>query len=325
VQLLLAGLDDDDLRALARDPVSAIPELFEVSVQVRPELGEEICSVHGSYFGSDQPISVRQALSVARIRFSALHELGHHLLDVGDHRIDLISGPNHRDLEEAICDEFAAEILVPDAVVDHWISAEGPTARAVIDLYHDDRVRASRAACCVAAAKKIVGSGYVMLSDLSGVARFTAVHGTPYRVAGDTPQGDDSIPAKAARIGNKRDSGRVTYRSGGYSDHHHADARLDGEYVFTVFTTGPPPWGGLSLLRRPEWQPDEAQCDRCGEDFLPRDWCDHDPRRPVCPSCGACSCGARVSQYQTCLGCYLQFATHLLDDSGLCETCHASI
>ena len=182
------------------------------------------------------------------MRFSALHELAHHLLDVRDLLIDLYELPNHRAIEEAICDEFAASVLIPATTVDRHIDPAGPTAQAIISLYNDPNVHASRACCCVAAANRLTGEGYVMLGDLDGVARFTAPHATNLRVANDTPQGSDSIISKAARIGTKRGEGSVQFRSGATSDTFHADAGRDGEYVFSVFASGTPPWGGLSLL-----------------------------------------------------------------------------
>ena len=52
-----------------------------------------------------------------------------------------------RALEDDICDAFAAEVLLPDAVVDEIFSSEGPTALNIVTLMHASGASRKPAAC----------------------------------------------------------------------------------------------------------------------------------------------------------------------------------
>ena len=59
-----------------------------------------------------------------------------------------------RDLfEDLACDEFAAQMLLPDSVVDQSLGDRGPTAHDLVALY--SRTSASRSAVCVQAARRL--------------------------------------------------------------------------------------------------------------------------------------------------------------------------
>ncbi|MGH2732282.1 MAG: ImmA/IrrE family metallo-endopeptidase [Actinomycetota bacterium] len=303
---LVEKLDQGTCDALRTNPLASIPPAFGIEVRLRAESSSAgTCSVDGSYFDQPPRISVALSASHGRRYFTALHELGHYLqrndLEIMD---ALVADDDPWDLEEEVCDVFAAEVLLPPELVGGIIGDAGPTAQEVARLFRQSQ--ASREACCVRAAQRIRGSGYVMLGTPEGLALFTANHNVPYRVARRTPQGADHLVARAGRMGSARGESRICYASGTLSPPYHADAVRDADYIFAVFVSDRPPWGGLSILSSdPGPVGYETTCARCGDDFegfgLPcsrcGDW--------VCPHCNRCSCNDGLYE-RVCQRCNLR-------------------
>lgn len=204
------------------------------------------CSVSGAYFFQDRRILVSRSTSRRRRYFTALHELAHDLQEHSDEFIELLEGEPDAGvaLEDDICDSFAAGFLIPDELVDDAVGPKGPTAESVIELF--ERSRASREACCVRAAQKIRGDGYVMLCGLDLVAQFTAAT-TPYRVRRNTSQRESEVIEAAGRWGRAKRESRVCFASGAKSQRFFGHAMKDGDYIYAVFVSYQPAWEkGLS-------------------------------------------------------------------------------
>ena len=234
-------LDSDLLAALGHDPYNAL-KAQGIELRMRPEEPRGGgCSVDGSYRKGPPPrITVAEAASRARRRFTALHEYGHHLvkIDAEIHEVFATFDDGGMALEEAIADVVAAFLLIPDSVVDQFIDKKGPAARAVVDLYHAPS--ALREATCVLAAQRLLGSGYVMLAE-EDVARFTANVGVPYRVAVEQPKEPTALWPRPRTGGTAREQSRVVFASGKPGKLLFGDAVLDDGYVFAVFTHHPRP------------------------------------------------------------------------------------
>ena len=230
VDLVNPGSRDD----LARSPITVIPDLFAIDVALQAQTDSAACPLHGSYFTEAGTIRVVQTASRGRVRLSVLHELAHHLITAHDIGLDLLDYDEPRDVEEAICDAFAAAILLPDELVSQRIPETGPTAAEVAALWAASH--ASRAATCVAAASRLPAPGYVMLADPSARALFTAAHRIKYRVSAGTDPGEDSLPSKAIRRGGRsRGPASVRFGTGSTSPTYQGDAIVAGDYVFAVY------------------------------------------------------------------------------------------
>lgn len=312
--MLVDELGEDERARLASDPMTAISDLYGVTVRIRTVNADASCPVYGSYNPDTRELIVGEALSQRRMGFTALHELAHMLLDTTEVGYSLLDLGDVGELTEVVCDSFAGRILIPTGLVDDIVGEKGPDAADVVTLYQ--RSNASRAACAVRAVERIIGPGHVMIGDLDGVAQFTASAGT-YRVAKGTPQGKNSPIARMGSAGRYRGDGKVTYRSGGVSDAFLADAVRHGEFAFAVLVQTQPAWGGLSIPAGDRHRPDEYSCEHCG--------CEHSSYTihhcgiPTCPECGRCACEARTSQ-NTCGRCGLQKAAHLISN-GICIDC----
>lgn len=324
---LLAQVDTGYFADLAEDPATTIEVLFDITVTTRPPAPPGAgCAVDGTYRPGPPPrILVADDVTVARRRFTVLHEWGHHLIEHDDHLNDLdISDEVRRD--ENICNEIAATVLLPDELVDGALPTGAFTAEDVASLY--DTVGASRMACCVAAARRLRAPGCVVLGSPDGTADFTAHHpATPWRIARRTPQGDDSLIARAGRAttGKARGVTRAKFASGTASGPVHGDAfaASDG-WVFAVLVADShSPWAGPLNLGLTDTGPDgeEIECGHCGEASIV--WtapCRQCGDR-ICPSCQRCSCPVGPTP-RRCDACSLMKPPHQFRDGGaVCVDC----
>jgi hypothetical protein len=243
----------------------------------------------------------------ARQRFTALHELGHHLIE-HDGPLNDLDLDNRARRDEDICNEVAASILIPaDAVTEH-LSAGAFTARDVAALHR--AVNASRAACCVAAARQLRRPGCVILGTADGLAVFTAHHpSTAWHIARQTPQGPDSLLVRAGRAhgGHAQEVTVARFASGNSSGQLQGDAFADDDgWVFAVLVDDThSPWTkGISFPTADTGPASETiECPRCswtGEVYTAQ--CRSCGDR-TCPSCGRCSCPSGPTE-RLCGNCY---------------------
>ncbi|SED84053.1 hypothetical protein SAMN04490359_2143 [Streptomyces griseus] len=142
-------------------------------------------------------------------------------------------------LEDAACDAFAAQILLPAHLVDQHLDAKGPTASAITLLWKTSN--ASRMAVCVRAAQHLPAPGHVLLLDPDGHLAFAASNGLPPLPRGSF-QGDIPVIDRAL-TGPGRAQGRtqVRYRDGILGRELHTDtAPMDGYTVAVLVTDSAP-------------------------------------------------------------------------------------
>lgn len=314
-QRLLTQVDPSDLPRLAEDPASVVEELFDVAVILRPPRPPgKGCAVDGFYRPKPKPrITVANDVPRTRQRFTILHELGHHFIEHDDHLNDLEIEDADRG-DEQICNEVAATVLLPTDVVEQSLPAGAFTAKNVADLYA--ATHASRMACCVAAIRRLQTYGCVVLGTPDGTAVFTAhKRGTPWRIARDTPQGEESMLCKAAHraTGQARGRTRVRFAAGNLSGPVFGDAFAadDGWVYMVIAATTHSPWEkDLSFgLAYTGPDPQDIECHACGE--TSRVWTG--PCRtcgvPKCPKCDRCPCHVGP-QTVICTVCFLQKPTN---------------
>jgi len=315
---------DSELRAeLVADAIGMLDGWDGIRVELCPETDvADRCTVAGGYAPGPPPrISVALAASPGRRQFSALHEYGHHLI-AGDERLADDVFPDFADggeaLEEAICDAFAAEILLPDELVDRHLPPEGPTARSIANLFANSA--ASREACCVRGSQRLRGPGYVMLAE-GRVARFTACHDLPWKVRRGTDQGERHLIAHAARTGAARHQTQIRYARGGLSSPLWGDAVATGDgYVFAVFMSNSAPWQALNIFSVNDDRPTSVcrvcdwefevwgrRCQGCGE--------------PPCPVHNVCWCEEFTVPTRQCKRCFLVLpVSQFTGDNEICDS-----
>jgi hypothetical protein len=225
-------------------------------------------------------------------------------------------------LEDAACDGFAAEILLPSDLVDRFIDKRGPTGPSIVDLWHASP--ASRAAVCVRAAQRLPAPGHVVLLNLDGTVSFAASTGLPPLARGSQQNNVGTVREASSRSGRATGWTRLRYRDGILGDELHAQVvPMDG-YLLLVAVTDSAPWETFSLPSpRPgpvaaTWICEHPECGHEFHSFEPR--CSR-CKRPTCPECGRCRCAPRVRE-RTCTGCFRRLPASLFTGSATrCQDC----
>jgi hypothetical protein len=286
------------------------------------------CSVAGAYIWDETPpvLAVARASSPGREAFTALHELGHHIQQsddvLGDGLAD--AGDRGQVLEEAVCDAFAAAVLLPDHLVKQHIPAAGPSVLDVAALHRASD--ASRAAVCVRAAQQLTSPGHVLLLDYDGTVQFGASRGLPPLARGSYQGG---VPVVLDVLGSARGSryGRTQflYRGDVRGEELFVQAgELDGRIV-AVAMLDRPPWEERYTPPPREVGPQAGNwiCENagCGQEFDAFDAPCPRCRIPECPECGLCRC-APVVKEQKCTSCNTVYPARFFDPgSAVCQEC----
>ncbi|MFK4362070.1 ImmA/IrrE family metallo-endopeptidase [Rhodococcus qingshengii] len=315
------------LERLRFDSVAELSQWDELTVTIVEETpGTDGCSVAGTYQSDPPTLVVTKALSNRRSKFTALHELGHHLqqtdLDLGS-TVFRYSAPDR--FEEEACDAFAAQVLLPDDDLLQKIDARGPVAQDVVDLFTSFS-SASREACCVWAARQLHGSGVVVLLDQTGAVLFTASRSFIPPAKGSDQSRADLISAALLNpgAGATRDDTRILYRNGSTSESLFGQARwFDDQYLVAIMVTDHAAWTPLALPRPGTKQTGASSwtCETCDDLFTITERCQQ-CTNPRCRS-GHCGCDvARAANNRLCPGCFLQRHPSQFDGgSNVCRDC----
>lgn len=324
----LPGIRDQ----LAEDPFAVLTSRSDLVVQLvpeaetRPAAGSPACSVAGVYVHDEVPpvLAVTEVASVGRRAFTVLHEFGHHLqrTEISLMSLLLDQPDEGLTLEDAACDSFAADILLPTDLVDRFINIGGPTGPQIVDLWHASI--ASRAAVCVRAAQRLASPGHVVLLDFDGAVSFAASLGLPPLARGSHQKTAGTVREACARSGRATGRTRLTYRDGILGEELHAQVvPMDG-YLLLVAVTDSAPWDTFSLSSaHPGPLAAMRICEHldCGNEFRSFEHSCSRCRQPACPECGRCRCEPRVRE-RTCTGCFQRLPASLfIGSSTRCSEC----
>ncbi len=316
--------------ALCDDPIVAIHSRTDLVVkeQVGPVTGS--CTIAAMLLKNLTPreILLQRSGSRRRDAFSLLHELCHHLIDSDVETAEMLFAfhdlKRSDQLEEDICDAFAAVVLISDEVLAE-IVADGITARSFLNLYN--KSGASREACAVALARQLPSNGYIVVAERQRahadssvtLARFSARHGDVPAIRRDTPQPNTAFERIGARK-SIREQSDLVLASAARTDTYLCDIVVDGDYLFGVFVSDNQGWGGLSVRNGTPGGYSEQYCDRCPTDFYPKSAACTECGNHPCTECGQCECVRTPPGAGICTGCNLQTPAHRMSGS-VCVDC----
>jgi hypothetical protein len=247
-------------------------------------------------------------VSPARIRFTILHELGHHLLlTVADALLDDLdllgaSGDGAVDAEEAVCHRFAGNLLIPDELLSETIGSAPVVPDHVVAVH--ERASASWEAVAVRVAEVLPMAGAVVLLRDGETVSFCAASS---RVGSAWWTRDSRLDPNGplARGLNLRQTALPEqYRFGlGYSRSMFCDTLpVNDGFAIGVLSERPSD-GSLSIIEEAEpawkeraefceWHPgverDIGWCFKCKGRQCPECWrcgCSHPVQNPLCPGC----------------------------------------
>jgi IrrE N-terminal-like domain len=317
VGALLAHLDEDIRTDLAsEDPVTAI-ELYFGPIGFQPLPSTRVtrgqCATDGYYDSQIDPsrpwIIYAENVHETRVRFTVLHELGHHLLvTVADSLLDVIDvlgggGDGTINAEEAVCHRFAGKLLVPDDLLIEIIGSDRIKPEHVLAVH--EKASASWEAVAVRVAEVMPAAGAVILLRDGETVAFCA--SSPRLDSAWWPRDSRLDPnGPLARGFHLRQTAQPEqYRFGlGYPRAMFCDTLPVHDGLAIGVLTDKPSDGSLSIIEEAEpawkervqfceWHPgverDVGWCDKCKGQRCPecgRCGCSHPMKNPLCPDCG---------------------------------------
>lgn len=294
----------DRLRTAAYDDLHTWPDIGIVArsaAEPLVALATSSCDVAGAYLTvAGRPTLVIAHASLARMNFTALHELGHHLQQTDDDLFStLYASPHSAELEEAACDHFAARILLPEQLINEHL-AQGVTADAVAALWQ--ATSASRSAVCIAASRRLPAPGHVLLLDDAGTTVIDANRELP-RVPRGSDQSSHPVIARGltAASHTAEGTGTLQYRDGIRGAGLFTQTGDIGGYLVAVAVLDSAPWRRLSI---PTYDPGPQarwrDCEYCGEAY--RSFARPCSRCGVvaCTECGRCNCTVPERRCDSC-------------------------
>jgi hypothetical protein len=312
------------------------PQSFDVTAEVAPLLGElsirlkvvdqppSGCSVAGSCDHATQTITVVRA-GKGRMRFTALHELGHLLGDDLDDFQDSIYAHGRaagRPVEEDACDAFASMLLLPDEHLDTVLDSSGLSARGLRDLIRNSR--ASMEACAVAIAQRLASPGYVLLVDLDGTTRFAARSGDVLPISRGTDQSGGDLRPMLTGTPSMRSRGALVFAAGSLTHELYLDGVEYDGLVLAVACESDPDWPQLHTPAKQTATARgiDAHCTECGSEFTGWRVCEvcAEPRHEAC---GRCACvTAAIRGERLCATCFTMLPPNAFDGaSSSCTSC----
>ncbi len=306
------------------DTVAALTGWAEVEVRMVPESAVDAgCSVTGAYLYDDghPVIAIAESASPGRRAFTGDHELGHHLQQTTDHLIDGLLRPDvdSRALEEAACNGFAAQLLVPEQLTNRHIASAGPTAHDIVDLWRDGA--ASRQAVCARASERLPAPGHILLLDSDGVVTFSSSRGE-FPIGRGSDQSRIPVVFDQLRHGGTRSGKtRIAYRDGITGSELYIQTTDLGGYIVAVAVVDHAPWLSFSPPSRDNGPiANSWVCGHCGHEFESWERRCNKCSVPKCLECRHCDCPP--ANERQCAKCFDLKAGHLFDvGSDLCRDC----
>lgn len=325
---------DEGLADLRSDVFESISTWPGLSVEVSENSSTSSCSVFGSYLPSTGASGAELAririvrASSARMRFTALHELGHHLQQTSGPAVQALSlqADGGAYLEELASDSFAAEVLLPKRLIDSFLDDGNPSAVSLERLWSSQGGEVSRAAVCVAGGSRLQTDGIVGVLNSDGVVQFSSSRALP-RLRRGSDQSQSALFGEIAKTRSNvvHTQTRFEYRDGIRGQELWSQAvRTHGDYWMFVAASQSVPWRTIALPSLApavvgRWWNCEL-CDHTWQSFSPvHDACG----APVCVECDRCACALARATRQ-CSSCFLNVKTELFtSDSDVCVDCRS--
>jgi len=316
---LIAHVPDDARGDLVdEDPESVIAVYFDpIGLQPLPrrDLVADDCSTDGYYDPFIDParpwIIYADDVAPSRIRFTLLHELGHHLLNTSAAALlddlDELGGSSERAkrFEESVCHQFASELLLPTQLVDEILPASGAVMPAHVRELHQRSEKVSLDAVAVRVAARLRTPGAVVILREEATIAFCAARGLE---GSWWPRGSAVDPngplARALRIEQRARPDTYRWQLANARQLHCDTLPVHERLAIAILATVPSD-ASLNIVDEvePAWKTREYWCEQCNEERN-AGWCDR-CHGPHCPECGRCAC-VKTKRNPLCKECGLQ-------------------
>lgn len=312
---------------LARQPLSALREIG-LQIHAVPHLDSTrgaggMCdglsfTDHGTILYSPTPDSRRE-------NFTLLHEYAHVLVDQDDDASVWIADLEHPSRElEALCDQIAGLLLIPDTFLDTIVGPGPVTGQHVLELFKESP-SASQFVCAIAVARRLTSRGAILLTDRATqtVVFATLVNNPPvFPVAGqDIPHGHTLRLLAPGQIVAVRSFWQTPW---GSPQRYYLSASASPKRTYAILAEDDL-WNIERFHAPDERQTEDSRPTRtlvckCGYSGTFRAWPCPDCGQSPCPRCSRCDCQRRAAQEDRCGKCGLTVPRVDLQ-SGVCSSC----
>jgi hypothetical protein len=179
---LVRAIPGDIRQALAIDAEGALTEMLGIRVAPVPQLRDSRGAggwCDGLSLTTDQVICYAPSPGSRRQNFTLLHELGHLRVNEDDDALDwLADRANPSNDLERLCDEIAAEILLPAPTITRILAGNAPTPAHLLQLYKASH--ASEEVCAITLAAHLPARGAIaLIQRRTATVAFVAGSGWP--------------------------------------------------------------------------------------------------------------------------------------------------
>jgi len=297
-----------NLAAVSDDPLGTLVQSTEITVTIEDGLADTGCGGGGYYRPSPPTIHLHPA-TYRRDNFTLLHELGHHLQQWHDQwgfaLIDM-ADRERRDIEEKVCDQFAAQVLMPVNDTDRHATSLHP-ADVMAGLFA--RWEASRSAVLQRVREMLPpGARWLLaVSDIDGMVITSATtYDDPQPPKGLAQEGFRRVAAEVMESSVRREFHEgIEYKTGSVLDGMRVEAALDHEERYVFLALRPTTANGAGTWTFPSQECSNPVCEKSFQAKSSSGRCET-CQDFKCPHCHRCGCTAPASP-EKCGTCFLPY------------------
>jgi len=316
--------------AFAANPLRFLREDLHFQVKAVENLSQQrndggFCD--GVSFIDDGVILYAPTPNSRRENFTLAHELAHWLVTQETTVFDWIANQAEPEvILETVCDRIAAQLLLPNEIVNSIIMNGPVRAQSVVDLFGASN--ASWPACAIALAQHLPGLGAIVLIDrYASMVSHASVNpdpneGWPLIFPWRNQPVADWHPLMKLEPGATL-SRRISWRTPWDKSHDYfANAVADDRRIIAVFSDVDV-WSEerqhIETPREFDKRPlGKIYC--CGQERWVRGYPCPTCHEQFCPQCKGCRCTRASKRAAQCSNCFMELQPQLLED-GLCELC----
>lgn len=330
---ILDNIAPESRRAASTAPKQALASHFGLHVRAVPVLAERRGAsgwCDGISFLDNGVVLYAPSAHSRRENFTLVHELAHKLVEDDTDALDWIADTGKPGQElERLCDRIAAELLLPDLLVEQVLDGHPPAAAHLGSLYAASA--ASEAVCAIALAGRLRSQGAVLIMDIGTQAITYASIASPlddgWPLAYPWPRQEIPAHHRLLRLGPNNNAREKSWwqMPWGAKQPYYLDAVSGARRVHAVLSV-------YDLWEISRFHPDKSEtaperptqhvdcicgysgtvrgypCDVCGQLY--------------CPACKECDCPRRDAAQLICQSCWL--AAPAADVvNGRCGVCRA--
>lgn len=305
---IIAECTTFNFAALRDNPLEALMGSVGIEVEIEDGLVDTGCG-GGGYYRPKPPTIHLHPATYRRDNFTVLHELGHHLQQTHDQwgftLIDM-ADRERRDIEEKVCDQFAAQVLMPVSDTDRHATSLHP-ADVMAGLFA--RWEASRSAVLQRVREMMPqGARWILaVSDLNGVVITSATtYDDPQPPKGLPQEGFRRVAVEAVDASVRREFHEgIEYKTGSVLDGMRVEAALDHEERYVFLALRPTTANGAGTWTFPSQECSNPSCEKTFQAKSSSGRCDT-CKDFKCPHCSRCGCTAPAPPTK-CDTCFLPY------------------